>query len=55
MKIEFTQNHTLNNISYKKGDTISVSSSIFERLVKDDNPVAKKANVKKSSLDKKDI
>ena len=46
MKIQFIKDHTLkeNRTSYKKGDTLEVSSSIATRLV--DAGIAKEAEVK---------
>ena len=56
MKIEFTKAHTLkeNRTSYKKGDTLDVSSSIAKRLI--DGGIAKdvveKAATKKETKTK---
>ncbi len=36
MKVEFIKGAKVNGVSYKKGDTLNVSSSIYSRLVSDE-------------------
>lgn len=37
-KVKFKKGHTINGVSYKKGDTLNVSSSIYNDL--NDNGIA---------------
>lgn len=46
MKIEFTKTAKVNRVSFKKGDTLNVSSSLYEKLVNVDK-TAKKTDNKK--------
>ncbi len=50
--IVFKKAHTVNGIEYKKGDTLSVSSSIFALLTEDKTAGEKKPAVKKATTKK---
>jgi hypothetical protein len=51
-KIEFTKDNTINRKEYKKGDTLSVSNSIYATLI--GNGTAKDFVEKKSKSTKED-
>ena len=54
MKVEFIKADKVNRVTYSKGDTLNVSASIRNKLVKD-NKTAKDVKVKpKKSIDKDD-